>query len=312
MIVAMKKERQDPTPKWLGKPFCRQMNKRVCQPGMTLLTFLFCEQVIEDLCNRAEKASRMERVNRAEGQISGLMSKLSIGSSSPLHRQGRKSSPLPQVTGTQPSQSLDHRVTFGLNSSYRGQCLRPIVEESDSKDFIAKLPPEAHLILVKSYESMNYRELILGMDGVHFHLLNHGKPMSGYELHCNFVKRKSVNFLYSNLASVLYDKYVIDRVVSGEYIDYSSCPDACLEFFCESYRRESQKATVGIGNKGGQKPWSGYPYPYCFFHNEWILVSKFLIGGLMILVIALVYYIGAVARIAVAPEDTDKCYGHRP
>lgn len=116
---------------------------------------------------------------------------------------------------------------------------------------------------------MNYRELVLGMDGVHAHLLANNRCVSGYEAHALFVKRKSVTFLYSNMASILYDRYVSDRVISGEYLDYpSSCPDASLEFFCDSYRRDVQKPS-GVSNfGGGNKPWSGYPFPFCYFHNE--------------------------------------------
>lgn len=59
-----------------------------------------------------------------------------------------------------------------------------------------------------------------------------------------------------------------DRVISGEFSDYpSSCSDASLEFFCDTYRRENP--TVPVSNqKSSHKPWSGYPYPYWFFFNE--------------------------------------------
>lgn len=127
------------------------------------------------------------------------------------------------------------------------------------------------LVPVKSYELMNYRELVLGMAGVHAHLLQCGRPVYGYEQHCLFVKRKSASFLYSNLASTLYDRYVTDKVLSGEFCDYpSSCSDAALEYFCDTYRRENQVAYSGQNANASMssKPWSGYPYPYCFFFNE--------------------------------------------
>lgn len=58
-------------------------------------------------------------------------------------------------------------------------------------------------------------------------------------------------------------------MLSGEYLDYpSSCPDASLEFFCDSYRRENSQKTPGVSNKSSIKPWSGYPFPFCYFYNE--------------------------------------------
>lgn len=69
---------------------------------------------------------------------------------------------------------------------------------------------------------MNYRELVLGMAGVHAHLLQNGRPVYGYEQHCLFKKRKSAPFLYSNLASSSYDRYVTDKVISGEFWDFPS------------------------------------------------------------------------------------------
>lgn len=119
---------------------------------------------------------------------------------------------------------------------------------------------------------MNYRDLVLGMAGVHSHLLLHGRPVDGYLAHCLFVKRKSASFLYTNQASILYDRYVTDKVIAGEFKDFpSSCSDASLEYFFDSYRREPYQVhsspLTPAGSKGG-KPWSGFPYPFCFFHNE--------------------------------------------
>lgn len=119
---------------------------------------------------------------------------------------------------------------------------------------------------------MNYRDLVLGMASVHNHLLMNGRPVDGYEAHCLFVKRKSASFLYTNQASILYDWVVTDKVLSGEFKDFpSSCADASLEYFCDSYRRESPSTHSPPSNQGvskGLKPWSRFPYPFCFFYNE--------------------------------------------
>lgn len=116
-----------------------------------------------------------------------------------------------------------------------------------------------------SYKITNNSLSQPGMDGVHAHLLANNRCVSGYEAHALFVKRKSVTFFYSNMASILYDRYF-----SGEYLDYPSlCPDASLEFFCDSYRRDVVQKSPGRSNYGSStKPWSGYPFPFCYFYNE--------------------------------------------
>lgn len=67
------------------------------------------------------------------------------------------------------------------------------------------------------------------------------RSVVGYEANCHFVRRKSVSFLYSNLACVLFDRYVTDRVINGEFLDYPlACADASLEFFSDTYRSRYQ------------------------------------------------------------------------
>lgn len=131
------------------------------------------------------------------------------------------------------------------------------------------LHPEVHLPILKSYEKITYRDLVLDMAGVHAHLLHSGRPTAGYEAHCLFVKRKAASFLYSNLANILYNRFVTNKVISGEYTDFpSSCGDVTLEFYCDSYRVEHGSSSQNSGVKSPVKPWSGYPYPFCFFWNE--------------------------------------------
>lgn len=91
-----------------------------------------------------------------------------------------------------------------------------------------------------------------------------------------FIKRKAASFLYTNTANVRYDRFVTDRVISGEYPDYpSACAEGSLEYFCDSYRREHHVVHGAVsGSRGNSKPWSGYPYPYCFFWNEMPSCSK--------------------------------------
>lgn len=165
-----------------------------------------------------------------------------------------------------PDSSPDHTSPL-FSSSFR-----TVVEASDSKEYLCKLRAESQLTPQKSYESMNYRDLVLGMAGVHNHLLLHGRPVDGYESHCLFVKRKSASFLYTNQASILYDRYVTDKILAGEFKDFpSSCSDACLEYFCDSYRRESHQFHISPSSPNGAKgakPWSGFPYPFCWFFNE--------------------------------------------
>lgn len=82
-------------------------------------------------------------------------------------------------------------------------------------------------------------DLVLGMAGVHSFLKQCNRPTAGYETHCMFIKRKAASFLYTNTANVLYDRFVTDKVISGEYHDYpSACAEGSLEYFCDSYRRE--------------------------------------------------------------------------
>lgn len=235
-----------------------------------------CEKIIENLTEKLAKAEEREKVSRAESQITGLMAQLQLGSGG----QRRRSSPLPASTcvpnsgefGSPPTSkppTVDPSA-MGDPSVHPilGHYSRPIVDSSDGKEYVSKLRMENHLVPVKPYDQVNYRELMLGMDGVHSFLISSGRAVMGYESHCHFIRRKAVSFLYTNLACVLYDKYVTDRVISGEFYDYpAACADASLEFFSDTYRRDVQKPAVTV-QKGAAKPWSGYPYPYCYFFNE--------------------------------------------
>lgn len=232
-----------------------------------------CERTIADLTHQLESASQSQRVEKAENRIASLMAKLKIGQQE-SGSEGKLGAGMHDRNRT-PTRG---RGDTWKGDYYYGDCASPspvpgfknVVESSDTKEYLGRLRPESHLVPVKNYEAMNYRELVLGMAGVHAHLLQNGRPVYGYEQHCLFIKRKSASFLYSNLASTLYDRYVTDKVISGEFWDYpSSCSDAALEFFCDSYRRDIQNpSTVNPNGKSGTKPWSGYPYPYCFFYNE--------------------------------------------
>lgn len=162
---------------------------------------------------------------------------------------------------------------YGTTSpgSSQGQLLnyRNVCEPTDSKEYISMLHPENHLPIVKSYETMTYRDLVLGMAGIHSHLVHAGRPTAGFDAHCLFIKRKAASFLYTNLANILYNRFVTNKVISGEYVDFpSSCGDAMLEFYCDSYRVEHGVNNSHNSGKSPAKPWSGYPYPFCFFWNE--------------------------------------------
>lgn len=231
-----------------------------------------CERTISDLTKQLEGAKKSLKVEKAESTIANLMSKLKINPEPARDlstgAQGR-SSGTPTCSRGNPWQGDYYHDVSSSPSPSPGH--KNVIEPSDSKEYLGRLRPEAHLVPVKNYEAMNYRELVLGMAGVHSHLLQHGRPVYGYEQHCLFVKRKSASFLYSNLASTLYDRYVTDKVLSGEFYDYpSSCSDAALEFFCDSYRRDNQVVSHNSSQSGkySAKPWSGYPYPYCYFFNE--------------------------------------------
>lgn len=225
----------------------------------------FCEKVISELQEKVEASEEESKILSAERKITELMSQLHVSDSTRSRHLSRRDSRggsgvlLPDSTPDHPSHFFDGPF-------------RTIVEPTDFKEYLCKLRVESHLTPKKSFESMNYRDLVLGMAGVHNHLLINGRPVDGYETHCLFVKRKSASFLYTNQASILYDRFVTDKILAGEFKDFpSSCSDASLEYFCDSYRRESfqvhSSPSQQSGNKGG-KPWSGFPYPFCYFYNE--------------------------------------------
>lgn len=228
-----------------------------------------CEKTICELKQKLEEKNDLEKVQAAEDEISNLMAQLSVrpksrsvsGPNANLHHNMQRS---PSQSHTGPG---DGGTQWGNQDGNGALFIRSVVEQGDSKDYLGKLRPEVHLVPPKHYEAMNFRELMLGMAHVHHHLVQNGCPTHGYELHTMFILRKSVSFLYTNSASVLYEKYVTDKVVSGEFLDYpSSCSDAALEFFCDTYRR--QECTSSGNGRSQQKPWSGYPYRYCYFYNE--------------------------------------------
>lgn len=223
-----------------------------------------CEKTITELKQKLEDKKDLEKVCAAEDEITSLMNQLSV-----RPKTSHFSGPSPPHSGIphSPGKLRADGTPWTHHDASGAFFDRLVVEHGDSKDYLGKMRPESHLVPPKHYEAMNFRELLLGMAHVHQHLIQNGRPTHGYELHTMFILRKSVSFLYSNLASVLYEKYVTDKVLSGEFLDYpSSCSDAAREFFCDTYRR--QESSSPTGGKNHQKPWSGYPYPYCYFYNE--------------------------------------------
>lgn len=147
----------------------------------------------------------------AEDKITSLMSQLSVRPKSRypsgIHPAGL---PMSQAGVPRSPGSGGDSYAQWSNQDIGAVFIRSVVEQGDSKEYLGKLCPEAHLIPSKHYESINFREVLLGMSGVHQHLVNNSRPTQGYELHTQFILRKSVSFLYTNSASVLYEKYVKD------------------------------------------------------------------------------------------------------
>lgn len=224
----------------------------------------YCEKTIQLLKARVETTMESEKVIKAESTISKLLAQLHVGTGT-KGKNRRLSSP-----AKPPPSWISAPVAAGHTYTSTPSCLK-VVEETDTRDYLSKLRPEQHLTPKKQYEAMNFREMVLGMACVHNHLVQHGRPTIGYDAHCLFIKRKACSFLYTNMANNLYDRYVTDRVMSGEYTDYPhTCNDAAMEFYCDSYRRESNQSYSDRAQSGrsGNKPWSGYPYPFCYFWNE--------------------------------------------
>lgn len=192
-------------------------------PARTEDSYLpFCGKIIQDLNEKVEQMSSHARISEAEDKITELMQKLHLGSS----RQRRRSCPpmgghqlsamggqqVPATTlrSSRPGSQMvvGSQQPYDVSASRQGNGTqafelgfpRNVVEPGDTKEYIGKLRPENHLVPQKTYENMNFRELVLGMDGVHSHLISNNRCVSGYEAHSHFVKRKSVNFLYSNIA----------------------------------------------------------------------------------------------------------------
>lgn len=183
----------------------------------------FCEKIITELTQKLEDSEEETKVREAEPKIGDLMSQLKLNESIRERKCSRRES-RENDTGFLPDSGPDPSC-HGFTGSFR-----TVVEPTDSKDYLCKLRAESHLTPKKSYESMNYRDLVLGMAGVHFHLLMNGYPVDGYEAHCLFVKRKSASFLYTNQASILYDRFVTDKVIAGEFKDFpSSCSSSTLD-----------------------------------------------------------------------------------
>lgn len=171
-----------------------------------------CERTISDLSKQVEAMSNTQKVEKAESVIANLMSKLKLG---PVDSSGDGAGDGPRDKAAARDKSMG-TPSRGRGDLWNGDMqrgaspnigfssgLKNVVEPDDNKEYLRKLRPESHLVPIKNHESMNYRELVLGMVGVHAHLLQHGRPVYGYEQHCLFVKRKSVSFLYSNLAGDL-------------------------------------------------------------------------------------------------------------
>lgn len=139
----------------------------------------FCEKVIGELSHKVEASEEESKVLAAENKICELMSQLHMSESSRERKLSRR----------------DSRAGSGLllpdvSPDPHSHLFRTVVVPTDSKDYLSKLRAEAHLTPLKNYEAMNYRDLVLGMAGVHNHLLFHGHPVDGYEAHCLFENQR--------------------------------------------------------------------------------------------------------------------------
>ena len=102
------------------------------------------------------------------------------------------------------------------------------VRSRDEKDVLSKLKALSKLPEQKPAEKITYREFIAAMTKVLKVMSELGIDTQNYIAHMSFIASKAALNLYATDAIIKYEEAVTERVLSGQYKDWSTADPECV------------------------------------------------------------------------------------
>ena len=139
---------------------------------------------------------------------------------------------------------------------------------------LSKLKATTHLSEQKPAEKITYREFICAMTKVLKFLCDTGIDPSNYISHMNFIATKAALNLYATDAIVKYEEAVTERVISGQYSDWSSADPECVALHLgadATYAVRQGGSRWGRHSSaafGGNRDFSDWPKEICWLFNN--------------------------------------------
>ena len=144
----------------------------------------------------------------------------------------------------------------------------------EEKEMLSKLQALSHLSVPKSVEKVTYREFICSMTKVLKLITEFGIDPQNYVFHMSFIAIKAATNSYATDALISYEQAVTDRVISGQYSDWSAAdpecvalhlgPDATYAIRQGGHRWNRQSS----GNPGSVRDFSDWPKEVCWLFNN--------------------------------------------
>ena len=101
----------------------------------------------------------------------------------------------------------------------------------EEHEALSKLKALCHLNEQKPVEKVTYREFVSAMTKVLKFVIEMGFDPTNYVAHMNFITWKAALNVYATDALIRYEEGVTERVITGQYKDWSPADPECVALF---------------------------------------------------------------------------------
>ena len=144
----------------------------------------------------------------------------------------------------------------------------------EEKEILSKLRALSHLPEGKPVEKVTYREFISSMTKVAQVVCDLGIDPLNYISHMNFISTKAALNLYATDAMIKYEAAVTERVISGQYKDWTSADPECVALHLGADATYAVRQGGGRWNRqgssfsGSNRDFSEWPKEVCWLFNN--------------------------------------------
>ena len=162
----------------------------------------------------------------------------------------------------------------GVQAPASADCPPFIQRSKEERDALSKLKALSHLSELKPVEKVTYRDFISAMTKVLKFVIELGINPTNYVAHMNFITLKAALNVYATDALIRYEEGVTERVISGQYKDWSSADPECVALFLGAdatyaIRQGGNRwSRQGSSNFGPARDFSDWPKEICWLYNN--------------------------------------------